>query len=88
MVILGTKEWARETFEGCELGDKRRTERLIKLAEQAAARPDGSTPDQTESWADCKAAYQVFLGPNSRTPDLDGSEMGPGRHFSGGAERV
>ena len=60
MVILGTKEWARGTFEGCELGDKRRTERLIKLAEQAAARPDGSTPDQTESWADCKAAYRLF----------------------------
>jgi len=60
MVILETKEWARVTFEECNLGDQRRTKRLIRLAEQAAARPDGSTPDQTESWADCKAAYRLF----------------------------
>jgi transposase-like protein/transposase Tn5 family protein len=60
MVILETADWARETFGKCDLGDRRRTKRLIKLAEQAAARPDGSTPDQTESWADCKAAYRLF----------------------------
>ncbi len=60
MVILETKEWARVTFGECKLGDQRRTKRLIRLAEQAAARPDGSTPDQTESWGDCKAAYRLF----------------------------
>ncbi len=60
MVILETKEWARVTFGECELGDQRRTKRLVKLAEQAAARPDGSTPEQTESWSDCKAAYRLF----------------------------
>ena len=60
MVILETSEWAAETFGGCELGDQRRTKRLVKLAEQVAARPDGSTLDQTESWADCKAAYRLF----------------------------
>lgn len=60
MVILETKEWARATFGECELGDRRRTKRLVKLAEQAAARPDGSTPEQTESWGDCKAAYLLF----------------------------
>ena len=60
MVILETAEWARQTFGECDLGDRRRTKRLIKLAEQAASRPDGSTPDQTESWADCKAAYRLF----------------------------
>lgn len=60
MVILDTAEWAQKTFGECDLGDRRRTKRLIKLAEQAASRPDGSTPDQTESWADCKAAYRLF----------------------------
>lgn len=60
MVILETKEWAQVTFGECRLGDQRRTRRLIKLAEQAAARPDGSTPEQTESWGDCKAAYRLF----------------------------
>lgn len=60
MVILETKEWAEVTFGTCELGDVRRNRRLIKLAEQVAARPDGSTPEQTESWGDCKAAYRLF----------------------------
>lgn len=60
VVVLDTKTWAETTFGGCELGDRRRTERLVKLAEQCASRPDGSTPDQTESWADCKAAYRLF----------------------------
>lgn len=60
MVLLETKAWARSTFGECELGDRRRTTRLIKVAEQAAARPDGSTPEQTESWGDCKAAYRLF----------------------------
>ena len=50
MVILETKDWAQATFGECELGDSRRTKRLVKLAVQAAARPDGSTPEQTESW--------------------------------------
>lgn len=60
MVLLETKEWAEVTFRECGLGDPRRTKRLIKLAVQAAARPDGSTPEQTESWGDCKAAYRLF----------------------------
>jgi Transposase DNA-binding/Transposase Tn5 dimerisation domain len=60
VVILETKEWAQATFGDCELGDVRRTKRLVRLAEQVAARPDGSTPDQTESFGDCKAAYRLF----------------------------
>jgi hypothetical protein len=30
------------------------------LAAQVAAKPDASTPKQTECWADCKAAYRLF----------------------------
>jgi hypothetical protein len=59
-IILEPSAWATQNFGGCVLGDKRRTERLIHLAMQAAARPDGSTPEQTETWADCRAAYRLF----------------------------
>ena len=52
--------WAHEQFGDCQLGDLRRTKRLVKAAQQAAARPDGSTPDQTESWGDCKAVYRLM----------------------------
>lgn len=30
------------------------------MAAQFAANPSGSTPEQTESWSDCKAAYRLF----------------------------
>ena len=52
--------WAEQNFGACVLGDLRRTKRLVETARQAAARPDGSTPDQTESWGDCKAVYRLM----------------------------
>lgn len=59
-LTLDVQQWAQQQFGDCELGDRRRTRRMIKLAAQAAARPDGTTPAQTERWADCKAAYRLF----------------------------
>lgn len=59
-LALEITEWAEQQFGDCELGDRRRTKRLVKLATQAATMPDASTPKQTESWADCKAAYRLF----------------------------
>lgn len=58
--LMDPEAWAEEQFGGCELGDTRRTKRLVQVARQAAARPDGSTPDQTESWGDCKAVYRLM----------------------------
>jgi len=59
-LTLDVERWAEEQFGTCVLGDRRRTKRMVKLATQVAARPDGSTPQQTERWADCKAAYRLF----------------------------
>ena len=52
--------WAEQQFGECDLGDVRRTNRLVQVAAQAAARPDGSTPDQAESWGNCKAVYRLM----------------------------
>ena len=57
---MDVDEWAQQSFGECELGDARRTKRAVKLAAQVAAHPDGSTPTQTETWSDCKAAYRLF----------------------------
>jgi hypothetical protein len=57
---LDPVRWAKEQFGECELGDERRTCRAVKLAAQVAAHPDGSTPQQTRTWNDCKAAYRLF----------------------------
>lgn len=63
-LALDVTQWAEEQFGTCELGDRRRTKRMVKFAIQAAARPDASTPKQTECWADCKAAYRLFDQPD------------------------
>lgn len=52
--------WAEANFGKCDFGDERLTRRLIKIGERCAASPDGSTPKQTEIWADCKAAYRFM----------------------------
>lgn len=57
---LDITAWAEQNFGGCQLGDARRTKRAVTLAAQAASHPDGSTPAQTETWGDCKAAYRLF----------------------------
>jgi Transposase DNA-binding len=59
-VILDVSDWAEREFGQCELGDQRRTKRLVKFAQQAAARPDEGTPDQAETWADLKGVYRLF----------------------------
>lgn len=59
-VALDVAQWAQQQFGGCRLGDLRLVKRAVKVAAQVAANPAGSTPDQTEGWSDCKAAYRLF----------------------------
>lgn len=54
------KDWAQLNFGGCDLGDKRRTNRLVGVAEQVGHNPSASLPNQIESWGDLKAAYRLF----------------------------
>lgn len=52
--------WALDQFGTAELGDARRTKRLVKLASQMAVNSSGSIPQQTGNTADMKAAYRLF----------------------------
>ncbi len=52
--------WAVENFSTCHLLNRARNRRLITIAQQLLRRAHGSLPDQTESWADAKAAYRFF----------------------------
>ncbi len=58
--MQSVNEWAQMNFGTCELGDKRRTNRLVRVAEQIASNPSASLPNQTETWGDLKAAYRLF----------------------------
>lgn len=58
--VLDTERWAEQNLGNCQLGDGRRTRRAVRLAIQMAEHPDGSTPDQTETRKDLKAAYRLI----------------------------
>ena len=51
--------WAAQEFEGLELGDARRTQRLIKLVDDLSAQPTGSIPRACGGWPETKAAYRL-----------------------------
>lgn len=63
-VTLDVNAWAEEQFSDCDLRDRRRTQRLVKFAAQSAEKPEASTPNQTETWGDLKAAYRLFDQPD------------------------
>lgn len=52
--------WAAEEFATAQLGDKRLNDRLIKLAEQLAAKPTASIPAACGGWGDTAAAYRML----------------------------
>ena len=58
--MLSTKDWAQLNFGTCDLGDKRRNDRIVKVAEDFANNPSASLPNQIEKWGDLKAAYRLF----------------------------
>jgi hypothetical protein len=53
-------EWAITEFEAAELGDARRTRRLIQLATALSDQPGASLPDACADPASLKAAYRFF----------------------------
>jgi len=48
---------------GVELGDARRTRRLIKLVDDLSAQPTGSIPLACGGWSETKAAYRLLDNP-------------------------
>jgi hypothetical protein len=63
-LTIDAVEWAKQQFEACDLGDLRRTKRLLQFATQVANHPAGSVPQQTEDWGDTKAAYRLLNNPD------------------------
>lgn len=58
--MQSVSEWAHLNFGSCEIGDKRRVNRLVKVAEEIGNNPSASLPNQIERWGDLKAAYRLF----------------------------
>ena len=65
--LLAPAQWAQTEFALAELGDQRRTQRLVKMATGLAQTPTGTLPQAFPAWNDLKAAYRF----------LDHLEFGP-----------
>jgi hypothetical protein len=57
-------QWARVHFGAAELGDQRRSKRLVQLAAAIRADPQVSLPQQCAGWAPTKGAYRFLSNPN------------------------
>jgi Transposase DNA-binding/Transposase Tn5 dimerisation domain len=56
------RTWAEDNFAATELGDKRRTRRLVETAAQLAQQPEGSLPEHS-SWNPLRAVYRLCNRP-------------------------
>lgn len=58
--MKNTRDWAQSTFGKADLGDPRRTARLVKLAETLANKPGKPLVSITQSPADMEGAYRFI----------------------------
>lgn len=70
MQTSGNSDWAREELGNVDLGDKRRTARLIKLCGRLAEMPESSINQACVDWAETKAAYRFFHNDNVEVQNI------------------
>jgi len=61
--LLTPAQWADSEFALAQLGDQRRTQRLVKIANHLAQSPGGTLPQAFPEWSELKAAYRFFNQP-------------------------
>ena len=81
-------EWAKQTFGSAHLGDQRRTERAVKIAEAMAHEPAASLPGQLHSEGEVHAAYRFLQTPDVTYEQLIGPHVEQTRAAMGQPERV
>jgi hypothetical protein len=68
--VLDATSWAVTEFADAELGDGRRTQRLVHLAHALAQRPGAALPEACGNAAMLKAAYRFFTNDNIVPEDI------------------
>lgn len=58
--LVAPAQWSQNEFGFAQLGDRRRNKRLVKIAQNLAAKPGGTLPQAFPDWAELKAAYRFF----------------------------
>src|SRR5262249_4895664 len=62
--LMAPAEWAQMEFGSAQLGDQRRTKRLVSVAQHLARNPGGRLPQAFPQWDQLKAAYRFFSQPH------------------------
>jgi hypothetical protein len=62
---LDIKNWAQKNFENIPLGDKRRVNRVINIAQHMATFPGKSIPQLFKKTYSIKASYELFKHPKA-----------------------
>ena len=69
-MAVETEDWIETEFGTADLGDARRTQRLLQLSRQLAAQPSASLPEACGSRGQLKAAYRFFANEAIAPEDL------------------
>lgn len=64
------EEWAKQQFEGVNLGDKRLNRRAQLIAGNMMKKPEASINMQSENWSESKGAYRFFDSKKVNFQDL------------------
>jgi len=56
--------WAEQEVGHAQLGDRRRTQRLVKVTVALAQNPNGTLPSTFTDWKDLRAAYRLLAEPD------------------------
>lgn len=65
-----TRDWARENFANARLGDPRRVDRLVSIAEQAARTPAGKVTEVFKSSAEREGAFRLLENDSVRSESV------------------
>ncbi|MGH9351996.1 MAG: IS4/Tn5 family transposase DNA-binding protein, partial [Terriglobia bacterium] len=68
--VLAPAQWAQTEFALVQLGDQRRTQRLVKIATRLAQSPGGTLPQAMPQWDELKAAYRFLSQPKNTYEQL------------------
>jgi len=70
MLIPDAAEWADSTFGECNLGDKRRTKRLVQLSEKIASSIGQSVVKSCSNSSEIEGAYRLIRNENILPEDI------------------
>ena len=63
-LLLPAVLWATQEMDHVQLGDRRRTARLVTVTTALAQNPNGTLPSTFTDWKDLRAAYRLFAEPD------------------------